>query len=57
MELSELPDDIRREIDKSSDRETIMEVATRLQRDGVTITRDVIAAIVMTMSITEGVVE
>jgi len=57
MELSELPDDIRREIDKSGDRATIMEVATRLQRDGVTVTRDVIAAIVMTMGITEGAVE
>jgi hypothetical protein len=53
----ELPDDIRREIDKSGDRDTIMEVATRLQRDGVKITRDVIAAIVMTMGVTEGAVE
>jgi len=57
MELSELPEDVRREIDKSGDRATIMEVATRLQRDGVTVTRDVIAAIVMTMGITEGAVE
>ncbi len=53
----ELSDDIRREIDKSGDRETILEIVTRLQRNGVTITRDVIAAIVMTMEITEGVVE
>ena len=53
----ELPDDIRREIDKSRDRETILEVVSQLQRDGVVITRDILAAIRVTIAVTEGVVE
>jgi hypothetical protein len=56
-EPMELPEDIRREIEASGDREVIEEIVTRLQKDGVKITRDVLAAIKMTMSITEGVVE
>jgi hypothetical protein len=53
----DLPDDIRRDIDQSPDRETILEVVARLQGDGVTITRDVLAAILATIETTEGVVE
>jgi hypothetical protein len=53
----ELPEDIRREIDKSRDRETILEVASQLQSDGVAITRDILAAIRATLAVTEGVVE
>jgi hypothetical protein len=53
----ELPEDIRVEIENSSERDTIMEVVSRLQADGVTITHDVIAAIVATMEKADGVVE
>jgi hypothetical protein len=53
----ELPQDIRLAIEQSGDRETIMEVVGRLQNEGVKITHDVLAAIVATMEITEGVVE
>ena len=53
----ELPEDIRREIEKSRDRETILEVVSQLQSDGVVITRDILAAIRATIAVTEGVVE
>jgi hypothetical protein len=53
----EVPEDIRREIDKSTDRETILEVVNQLQSDGVAITRDILAAIRVTLAVTEGVVE
>jgi hypothetical protein len=53
----ELPEDIRREIEKSRDRETILEVVSQLQGDGVVITRDIVAAIRATIAVTEGVVE
>ena len=53
----ELADDIRRDINNSGDRETIMEVVTRLQSNGIAITRDVLTAIQTTLEITEGVVE
>ena len=53
----ELPDDIRLEIEKSRDRDTILDVVNRLQSDGVKITHDVIAAIVATIAMTEGIVE
>ena len=53
----ELPEDIRLEIEKSRDREMILEVVGQLQSDGVTITRDVLAAIRATLAVTEGVVE
>jgi hypothetical protein len=53
----ELPEDIRRGIEKSRDRDTILEVVRRLQSDGVKITHDVIAAIVATIAMTEGIVE
>lgn len=53
----ELPEDIRREIDKSPDRDTILEVVSRLQSDGVKITSDVLAAILATIAMTEGTVE
>jgi hypothetical protein len=50
----ELPEDIRREIEKSRDRDTILDVVSQLQSDGVKITRDVLAAIVATIAMTEG---
>jgi hypothetical protein len=53
----ELADDIRREIESSGDRETIMEIVIRLQGEGIAITRDVLAAIRATLEVTEGVVE
>ncbi len=53
----ELPEDIRREIEKSPDRDTILEVVSRLQSDGVKITSDVLAAIMATIAMTEGTVE
>jgi hypothetical protein len=53
----ELPKDIRLEIDSSGDRETILEVVSLLQNDGIAITRDVVAAIRATLKATEGVVE
>ena len=53
----QLPETIRIEIEKSSYRDTIMEVVSRLQGSGVTITRDVLAAIEATLETTEGVVE
>jgi hypothetical protein len=51
----ELPEDIRLAIAHDANRDTIMEVVTRLQSDKVAITRDVLAAIVATLEITEGV--
>ena len=50
----ELPEDIRREIEKSCDRDTILDVVSRLQSDGVKITHDVVAAMVATIAMTEG---
>ena len=50
----ELPEDIRREIEKSRDRDTILDVVSRLQSDGVKITHDVVAAIVATIAMPEG---
>ena len=53
----ELPEDIRREIEKSRDREMILEVVGQLQSDGVAITHDILAAIRASLAVTEGVVE
>jgi hypothetical protein len=50
----ELPEDIRREIEKSGNQDTILDVVSRLQSQGVEITHDVIAAIVATIAMTEG---
>ena len=50
----ELPEDIRRMIEKNSDQDTILDVVSRLQSEGVKITHDVIAAIVATIVMTEG---
>lgn len=50
----ELPEDIRREIEKSGNQDTILDVVRRLQSQGVEITHDVIAAIVATIAMTEG---
>mgnify|MGYP001443575237 CR=1 FL=1 len=52
-----LAEDIRREIEKKGDKETILEVVNRLQGDGVVVTRDVVAAIVATIESTNGVIE
>lgn len=53
----DLPDDIRLRIGNSGYKDVIMEVIPRLQGDGVTITPDVVAAIVATLRTTEGVIE
>jgi hypothetical protein len=53
----ELTEDIRREIEKNGDKEIILDVVTRLQGDGVVVTRDVVSAIVATLESTHGVVE
>jgi hypothetical protein len=53
----ELPEDVRREIEQSPDRDTILDVVSRLQSDGIKITHDVIAAIVATIAMTAGIVE
>jgi hypothetical protein len=50
----ELPEDIRRMIEKNSDQDTILDVVSRLQSEGVKITHDVIAAIVATIAATKG---
>ena len=53
----DLPEDVRKEIETSSAADIIMEIAGRLQGDGIRITHDVIAAINMSLSVSEGVVE
>ena len=53
----DLPDDIRLRIDSSGYKDVIMEVIPRLQSEGVTITKDVVAAIVATLRVSEGVIE
>jgi hypothetical protein len=53
----ELPEDIRRKIDESHDPEIVRDVVSRLQSDGVKITNDVLAAIVATIAMTQGIVE
>jgi hypothetical protein len=50
----ELPEDIRRTIEKSGDQDTILDVVSRLQSEEVKITHDVIAAIVATIAATKG---
>ena len=55
-EQTDLPDDIRFLIDNSGNKEVIMEVVTSFQSDGVTITRDIVAAIMATLQVTEGVI-
>ena len=48
-----LPEDIRIEIEKSADKEEILQVVSRLQSDGVAITHDVYAAIIATLESTK----
>ena len=48
---------VLKEIKTSSDRELIMEIVERLQGNGIEITPDVLAAIKMTLEMSEGVVE
>ena len=50
----ELPEDIRRKIEKSGNQDIILDVVSRLQSEGVKITQDVIAAITATIAMTEG---
>jgi hypothetical protein len=53
-----LPEDIRLKIEKSADKEEILQVVNRLQSDGVAITQDVYAPIVATLEFTNlGAVE
>jgi len=52
-----LSDDIRLRVENSNYRDVLMEVIPHLQKDGVTITPDIIAAIEATLRATEGVVE
>lgn len=44
-----LPEDIRKQVDKRSDKDEILEVMRSLEGDGVAITNDVYAAIVTTL--------
>ena len=53
----ELPEDIDRKIEERRGPETIRDVVSRLQSDGVKITDDVLAAIVATIAMTQGIVE
>ncbi len=48
-----VPEDIRLKIEKSADKEEILQVVSRLQSDGVAITHDVYAAIVATLESTK----
>jgi hypothetical protein len=48
-----LPEDIRLKIEKSADKEDILLLLARLERDGVAITHDVYAAIVATLEFTK----
>ena len=47
------PNDIRLKIEKSPDKEDILLLLARLEKDGVTITNDVYAAIVATLEYTK----
>jgi predicted transcriptional regulator YheO len=55
--MDDLPEDIRKEIETNSDGELIMEIVRRLQGEGIKVTRDVVAAIKMTLECSEGTVE
>jgi hypothetical protein len=53
----QLPENISRQIEESHNRDTIRDVVSRLQSDGVVITHDIIAAIEATIAMTQGVTE
>jgi transcriptional regulator of NAD metabolism len=53
----DLPDDIRRKIEENPEKETFLQVVERLQKEGVVITHDVLAAIQATIDLTEEVIE
>ena len=53
----ELPEDIRLKIEASIYKETILDVVDRLQKEGVVITHDVLAAIQATIDLTRSVEE
>jgi hypothetical protein len=53
----DLPEDIRLKIEANTYRETIVDVVERLQKEGVVITHDVLAAIQATIDLTRAVEE
>jgi hypothetical protein len=53
----DLPVDIRLKIEASTYKETIVDVVDRLQKEGVVITHDVLAAIQATIDLTRSVEE
>jgi hypothetical protein len=53
----ELPEDIRLKIEANIYKETIVDVVERLQKEGVVITQDVLAAIQATIDLTRAVEE
>ena len=48
-----VPEDIQLKIEKSEDKEEILQVVSRLESDGVAITQDVYSAIVATLELTK----
>jgi hypothetical protein len=55
--LMYLPEDIRLKIEANTYKETILDVVERLQKEGVVITHDVLAAIQATIDLTRDVEE
>jgi hypothetical protein len=55
--MADLSADIRKDIEANPDWEIITEIVNRLQGDGVTVTPDVLAAIKMTLELSDGAVE
>ncbi len=53
----DLPEDIRRKIDASTEKEIVLDVVNRLQSERVVITHDVLAAIKATLDLSKGIVE
>jgi hypothetical protein len=53
----DLPEDIRLKIEANTYKETIVDVVERLQKEGVVITHDVLAAIQATIDLTRAVEE
>ena len=52
-----LPEDVRLKIEKRSDKDEILRAIELLQRDGISITNDVYAAIVPTLQLMDGATE
>jgi hypothetical protein len=55
--MDNLPEDIRKEIEASADWEIIMEIVERLRGNGIKITRDVLAAVKLTLEMSDSTVE